>query len=525
MEATDVETARRHLGTREGIPKRRWPKLIGAWPEDSSECILGIEEWARVRELDAIVWTALGANFEGRQPLGDHVSGTFDRWSERGARKPRSTSDGLRGRSTPRCVGGSRKTSAGSRTTEVDGDGREDAEEERTASTNTRCALCGASLMEENASREHVFPNAIGGRKKVRSFLCAACNSKTGHEWDNELVGQLRPLCTMLNVRRERGENRPFDVETVGGRDLTLKPDGSMTIARPVFQPREVDGNAGVRIRARTMGELRRMLSGLKKDHPEIDVNELVKQAERVREYSGEPYAVPLNVGGLAAGRSMVKSCLAMVYDAGLDIGHCEEAGRFLVEEGPPCFQFYTERDVVRNRPEKTFFHCVHVRGDPERRQLISYVEYFGWLRYIARLSKDYDGHAFSHCHGVDPVSGEELDLDVLLDVEPADYEEINEGRSLDFAKVGRELDVLVGAWKEMDMDRARTEAIKDAIAFARETCGFEKGEILSDEQNLRLAKVISHRLLPFVVHMVFGSHLSEDDLRAIERKLKEGSK
>ena len=217
----------------------------------------------------------------------------------------------------------------------------------RSDCTDSRCALCGTLIVEENASREHVFPNAIGGRKKVRNFLCSACNSRTGHEWDNELVEQLRPLCTMLNVSREHGENRRFDVETMGGKRLTLKPDGSMTIAEPRFEKEEVGGSTAVKIQARTMRELREMLTGLKKDHPEMDVDELMKQAEWVRQYVNEAYAVPLNVGGLVAGRSMIKSCLAMVYDAGLEIGHCEEAEGFLLKGGPPCFQFYTERDLV----------------------------------------------------------------------------------------------------------------------------------------------------------------------------------
>lgn len=75
MEATDVEQARHDLGSREGIPKRRWPELVGAWPQDSSECIDGLEEWARARELDAVVWTALSSNFEDGRPLGDQVIG------------------------------------------------------------------------------------------------------------------------------------------------------------------------------------------------------------------------------------------------------------------------------------------------------------------------------------------------------------------------------------------------------------------------------------------------------------------
>lgn len=75
MEATDVEVARRDLGCREGIPKRRWSELIGAWPEQSSECIVGLDEWARVRELDAVVWTALNSNFEEGQSLEAEVIG------------------------------------------------------------------------------------------------------------------------------------------------------------------------------------------------------------------------------------------------------------------------------------------------------------------------------------------------------------------------------------------------------------------------------------------------------------------
>ena len=381
------------------------------------------------------------------------------------------------------------------------------------------CAFCGISLTGENASREHIFPNAIGGRKSVGNFLCVACNSRTGSEWDDELVRQFKPLCTMLNVSRARGQNRRFVVETVSGRRLDLNPDGSMTIAEPLFEAQELDGNTAVKIRARTMRELRSMLSGLKSKHPQIDVDELMKRVKRIQEYSSEPYEVPLNVGGPLAGRSMIKSCLSMVYDAGFDIGHCEEAERYLLKGGPPCFGYYTERDAVRNRPEKTFFHCIQVRGDPERRQLLAYVEYFGWLRVIACLSRNYERCAFSHCYAIDPVSGKELDLDIVLEIDPADLPEIYDGRKVNYGEVARDLGVLVGAWREMDIDRARAHAIEEALAFAYETCGIGEGDILSDEQAARFARVVSNQLVPFLEYLILGSQLTEGDLRAIERK------
>ena len=180
---------------------------------------------------------------------------------------------------------------------------------------------------------------------------------------------------------------------------------------------------------------------------------------------------------------------------------------------------------LVRERPERTFFHCVHVRGDPGRRQLIAYVEYFGSWRYLARLSKNYDGHAFSHCYAVAPLSGKEVDLDVMLEIEPADYEEMNEGGDVDFGNVVSNLKVLFGVWREMVVERARTEAIDDAIAFAWKTCGIEEGEILSEEQTARLAEAIFGQLEPFLMQTIRGARPSSDDLRAIERKTRGGSK
>ena len=61
-----------------------------------------------------------------------------------------------------------------------------------------------------------------------------------------------------------------------------------------------------------------------------------------------------------------------------------------LVKGRPGRRTFHGKRDLVTNRPEKTFFQCVHVRGDPERRHILAYVEYFGCLRFVAWLSRDW---------------------------------------------------------------------------------------------------------------------------------------
>ena len=327
----------------------------------------------------------------------------------------------------------------------------------------------------------------------------------------------------MLNIKRSRKRNRQFVVETISDRKLAVNPDGSMTMAEPLFEERQLDSKREVKIHARSMREFRRMVSGLKKKHPQIDVDDLKKRAVLKREYLREPYAIPLNVGGPLAGRAIIKSCLAMVYDAGFDIGQCKEAEIYLLKEGEPCFGYYNERNVVKNRPQKTFFHCVHVCGDPDKRQLLAYVEYFGWLRIVACLSNNYEGTAFSNCYAIDPVSGKELDLDIELVIEPADIPEIYDYKKVDCGEVRRALGVLMGEWRQMDLKRARAHAIDDALKFAYDECGIKEGDILSDEQAARFARIISNRLEPFLEQMILGANLTDDDRREIERKSRVG--
>ena len=389
---------------------------------------------------------------------------------------------------------------------------------------NKTCAFCGTPLVDENTSKEHVFPNAIGGHKIVRNFLCVNCNSETGTDWDSALVKQLLPLCTMLNITRKRGENQPFDVETISGKKISINPDGTMTISKPVFEEQNLDNKTHIKIQARNIQELNKMLPGLMRKYPQLNIDALKKHVGHKKEYCSEPYELPLNFGGEQAGRSIIKSCLSMVYDSGLDISQCDEAKRYLLNEGEPCFGYYSERDFVQNRPQNVFFHCVYVCGDPEKKQILAYVEYFGFLRIVACLSKNYDGKAFSNCYAIDPVSKEELDLEIELTVEPTEISDIYAYRKVNYQETNLAIAALLEYWINLEKERACDIAIYDALNFACEECGVQEGDILSDEQIAQFTHVLVNRLTPFLEHMLFGSNISEKELREIALKSKNES-
>ena len=87
----------------------------------------------------------------------------------------------------------------------------------------TKCAICGNQISNDPAdphcnSVEHIFPNAIGGRKTVSGFICRKCNSETGEKWDAALAKTMQPLALMFGVQRDRGEMPPLRTSTDRGR-------------------------------------------------------------------------------------------------------------------------------------------------------------------------------------------------------------------------------------------------------------------------------------------------------------------
>ena len=383
------------------------------------------------------------------------------------------------------------------------------------------CALCETPINKDNDSKEHIIANAIGGRKTVRNFICKQCNSSTGEKWDKTLADQLKALCTMLDIKRRRGGNQPLPVETVGGEQLLLHPDGSMARLKPTFSDRNLGHATERTIQARSIREVKKMLPGLKRKFPNLDIEEVLKKAIPTQEYLQEPFQISLEFGGDLADRSIIKSCLALAYQAGLGIDDCENAEEYLLGNGEPCFGYYNEKDVVRNRPENVFFHCIFVCGDPESRQILAYAEYFGYHRIVACLSSNYDGPRFSQCYAIDPLTGKELDLDIQLDFTPEDITAIYAKKKVrwDNTKVG--LESLLATWLEKDTKASIADAVEDAVEFALANCGAQPGEELSEEHLANIANLSWERLEPIILHLLSSRTFSEDELRDIELKMR----
>jgi len=362
---------------------------------------------------------------------------------------------------------------------------------ETTTYDNMPCALCKTPLTDSNATKEHIFPNAIGGRRKVNWFICIDCNSRTGNKWDAELVRHLRPFCTLLGVKRSSGANQPFAVEGIDGKGLRYHPDGSMSLAKPVCEIKELDGKIKVNIKARTFKELESMIPGIVKKHPKLSRDKLLQLATRSKEPSSW-FRGELTFGGVEAGKSVIKTCLAMLYRCGLDIDQCEHAQSYLFEDGEPCFGYFNMRDLVRNRPRQSFFHCVWIRGDSLQKQIVAYVEYFGVYRIIACLSSKYAGADFSCGYAIDPVTGKDLGLEVDIDISSDEIRRIYDYEMIASDITQTAVGALLDTWVELDRQRAKNNAINHAINHALSECGVPSIDMLTSENTLKFCAVVA---------------------------------
>lgn len=372
---------------------------------------------------------------------------------------------------------------------------------------SNECALCDTTITEANNTKEHVIPNAIGGRKKITGFICNSCNSKSGDDWDSELAKQLNPLSLFFGISRERGDAPPQLFETTGGDRLRLNAEGSMDIEKPEYKEVPVEAGIQINIKARSMEEAKRMLAGVKRKYPQVDIGDLLKNAKVKSFYSPDMLKFNLCFGGQSAGRSLVKSALAVAVNSGIHPKICEQALNYLKDEnGEACFGYYYERDLVVNRPSDTVFHCVAVQGNPATKQLLGYVEFYGVQRMIVCLSNNYEGKDLFSCYAIDPISGSELDLEIDLALTQEEviaaynYERIPQGL------VESAFHKVIPLGMKASFEKEKNRVISQSVEYAFKNCGAKEGEMLMPEHIQKLSAFVMEKLEPFILHQISNS-------------------
>ena len=283
------------------------------------------------------------------------------------------------------------------------------------------CWLCDVRIAEIDTNGEHIIPNAIGGRRTVKGFLCSKCNRSTGSTWDAALAKNLNYFGLLFETKRQRGSVPPMTTTTAAGEELTIQGGNIPTIAKPTYRvTRDEKGGVRLEINARSRKEARDMLEGFKRKYPQLDVDEALNSIDESGTYSSDPYGIDFG-GSPDVDRSIVKSAVALACEAGLTPQDCKLAMEYLRNEGKDYddngLWHYYQRDLVKNREIGLPLHCVYITASPSSSLLLAYVEYYGVVRRVICLSKEYEKETLNRVYSVNPVSGKDVsDVEIQLD-------------------------------------------------------------------------------------------------------------
>lgn len=367
------------------------------------------------------------------------------------------------------------------------------------------CALCSAELTEANHTREHVIPHAIGGCLKVADFICRSCNSTAGNRWEAELAKQLNWFSVALNIKRESGTPSPsHPIETVRGEQLLMHARGSFSPKDPSFEI--VDAANGLRkftFTARTEVEARGMLKGIQKKHPNNDFQQILNDLRITSSLLEEPIHVELAIGGSLAGRSIVKTAVAMASHMSIPMADCRFALQYLIDpDAEAAWSAFHMRDLIKNRPSEYLFHVVAVAGNPTSGRLLGYVEYYGAFRYVVVLGQDYRGPAVNKSYAINPITSEKLQLEVDLSLSDAEVALVahDEAGPIETRKADLELALPIAL--AVQNTHGRKQLLNDLITDTFHECGVKPGDDLPPEQFNEFSAKVAEKAVALVTRL-----------------------
>lgn len=380
-------------------------------------------------------------------------------------------------------------------------------------SHNQKCALCENSLTGKNRSKEHIIPNAIGGRKKTTGFICNTCNNKLGEKWDSELAKQLNWFSLVVGISRERGEPPKQIVQTVEGEKYWLRNDGSFTPEKSSYTEEDRGGAVKISLTAKTIDEAKQRLKGISRKYPNFDIEKALNELEVKTDYLDSPLHVSQSLGGPDAGRSLVKTAFAFSSACGVAHSECDKAIQYLLDENLEDipFGFSYLSDFIQNRPKEKIFHCVSLHGDPKTKRLWSYIEYFGSFRVVVLLSDSYSGEYKNEIYSVDPIDGSSAGVRVKSDVSAEELALIWSGNGLNHENYKAAADYALPIILERARSRTLDRTVREGFDHAAKQLGIKENEIIPKEKAAEFTAFMMEKISLYIEHLVRSGRREPD--------------
>lgn len=353
-----------------------------------------------------------------------------------------------------------------------------------------KCYVCEEEISRENETEEHILLNAIGGRLKSKQLICKGCNSDFGSEIDDSLARQLNPIANLLDIKRDRGN--PQNVKgTYNNKDILIEPGGKLKLARPYVEKNE----NMFHIEASSERQAKEVLKGLKRKHPEINIDEQIKNADRNKSYLPS-VKINMDFGGEEASRALCKMAVNFfIYHGGKpeEVKHLLPYIKGSAEEAE--VYFYYPKSEVFYKGEKEVLHTLILAGDPQRKYLYVYVELFNEFKMVVFINREYEGEAIYQSYHYNVVTNEVVEYDEPVKI-PSQQLKRYKSKNIDVKKFEERMKHLLQRVDKIIVDKRINEITTNAMKEMTEKYPQEENPYITKEMCAFLANRVAEEFV-----------------------------
>lgn len=238
------------------------------------------------------------------------------------------------------------------------------------------CIFCDKEIDKESV--EHILLNSLGGKLTCKNIICKSCNNSFGTEIDSKLCDVLYPYASLLNVNRDRGNNK--NILTNDDTDYYMKPMGVPVLKKYKISEENIDGgNVHISIEASDIKQSKQAIKWVKSKYGNrLDENSFVIETKNQFLNEKIPFKVTISPKMFP---SIIKSAIEFCK-VKIDVDISDAIRRFNKKDYVDCY--YCFEDVVNIKYESIFHIISLFKFDKKLYCYISYFSIFGFLVKLA---------------------------------------------------------------------------------------------------------------------------------------------
>lgn len=362
-----------------------------------------------------------------------------------------------------------------------------------------KCYVCEHEITSRNKSDEHILLNSIGGRLHSPDLICSKCRPQFD-EIDSCLSQQLNPIANMLNIKRDRGTPQPIDAEIVDtGEKIHLSLGGKPVIVKPKI---EVTKDV-ISVTARDRKQGQEVLNGLRRTYPEIaelDIEAIVKQAEKKSSYLNSYVNFTILIGGDKAFRSICKTAINFYIFSGGNCAYITHLIPYIRDgnKGNYVWHYYPDdNNTPDNLKDRRILHTIFIKGDVKQKLLYSVVEFFSTFKFIVLLSDRYIGEEVNYSYSFDVMKKVKLEINIYNEIPKMQILKIlqDEVTTLNQKGINELFQLIMEKQNADEMNRLMEKAISNSFEK------YPESTILTEDIIRDVIEEIMETIAPFIAH------------------------